>query len=98
MTLTADVVEFGIETVKVIAVVPVLPSVIDAGAIDTAGGASSSTIVPVTLAVPSVAFTAFESATVNVSLPSASRSPATSTENVALVEPAGIVTVPDLAV
>ena len=54
-------------------------------------------IVPVALEVPRVAFTGLESVTVNVSLASYTVSPTINTVKVALVEPAGIVTVPDFA-
>ena len=57
-------------TVKVIVVVPALPSVTDPFATVIVGRASFSTIVPVPLVVPSVAFTGLEIRRVNVSLPS----------------------------
>jgi hypothetical protein len=82
------------ETTKVMAVVPLLPSATDAEATDTVGAASLSTIVPVAVDVPSVASTGAEILTVSVSVASCSVSPTTGTLKVALSDPAGIVTAP----
>ena len=62
------------------------------------GAASSSVIVPVAEAVPTVACRALLSVTVNVSFPSASRSSAIGTEIWRCVVPTGNVSVPDVAV
>src|SRR5690606_19100203 len=67
--------------------------------IDTVNGVSSSTIVPVPVAVPRLAPTGFVSVAVNVSSPSYSASPTVGTATGTLVLPAGTVTNnPDCAV
>ena len=86
------------ETVNGIGVTPELPSDREVLEIDTTGTGSSSTIVPVAVAVPNVALTGPESATEKASFFSYSKSPATNTVKVVLVEPTGIVALPVFAV
>ena len=87
-------------TVKTALCVPASPSVTVTSSISSVGAASSSVIVPVPIAVPSVAFCTPLSSTVNVSaVPSSSRSPRTGTEIVCVNAPPGVnVSVPDVAV
>src|SRR5690606_2130652 len=76
-----------------------VPSAPLALSIDTVNGVSSSTIVPVPVAVPRLAPTGFVSVAVNVSSPSYSASPTVGTATGTLVLPAGTVTNnPDCAV
>ncbi len=84
-------------TVKVAGEVPALPSFNDTSLMLRVGVASSSVIVPVPTAAPSVALVGLVSVTVNVSLASSSRSPFTSTVTVWLVSPGANVSVPDAA-
>ena len=85
------------ETVNVIDVVPELPSVTVWSEIETEGGPSSSTIVPVPLPSVIVAPVAPESWSVNVSSFSSSVSPSTATSTVFVVWPAVNVTVVSLS-
>ena len=62
--------------------------------IESAGGGSSSAIVPRPLPSPSVPPDGFDSVTVNVSSASSRKSPLTSTVTVLLTSPAANVTVP----
>ena len=79
--------------------VPPVPSVTEASAIEIALPApSSSTIVTAPEPSPIDAFTAFESSTENASSDSSTMSPSTSTLTLCDVSPGANVTVPDLAV
>ncbi len=87
--LTADSV-----TVKLNAVLPLLPSASETSAMLMPGAASSFAIVPVATPSKSVALVGPESVSVNVSSASNSVSPFTTTVTVPLAWPAGIVNVP----
>ena len=80
-------------------VVPTLPSIIEAGILtDTVGIASSLVIVPIAVAVASVAPVGALNVMVSVSSASYVFSPVTGTSIVPLVAPAAMVNVPEVAV
>ncbi len=85
------------DTVKTALTLPVFPSVTETLLIDRAE-VSSSTIVPVPVALPRAALVGPDRVTVKVSLFSSTVSPSTVTETVLAVSPGAKVTVPVAAV